>query len=219
MTLPRLVRIEGIALEDHFHLSADDECYCFFEYTSGRNWSFSATNGLITNLKKSPAKREKAEYRYKEIEIAQCAHLLQSAINPEWLKSATLVPVPPSKAADHPEYDDRMLRVCCAIHGGVGIDVRPLIRQTASMEAAHVSSQRPSVEDLLEVWEIDEALATPAPSAIAVVDDVLTAGVHYRAAHTLLSNRFPGVALVGFFIARRVFPPLDWEGGVAPGSG
>ena len=46
----------------------------------------------------------------------------------------------------------------------------------------------------------------PAPAAIAIVDDVLTAATHYRAMHTALSERLPSVPVVGFFIARRVFP-------------
>jgi hypothetical protein len=45
-----------------------------------------------------------------------------------------------------------------------------------------------------------------AVTAIAVVDDVLTAGVHYRAMHTVLSRRFPDVPIIGVFVARRVFP-------------
>ena len=42
-----------------------------------------------------------------------------------------------------------------------------------------------------------------APEFIAVVDDVLTTGAHYRAAKSLLSARFPGTRIAGLFIARR----------------
>ena len=37
-----------------------------------------------------------------------------------------------------------------------------------------------------------------------LVDDVLTAGSHFRAAKDLLSLNFPGVPVVGLFVARRV---------------
>jgi hypothetical protein len=55
------------------------------------------------------------------------------------------------------------------------------------------------------VYGIDEAKAAPAPQAIAVVDDVLTNGTHFRAMKAILKDRFPGVSVVGMFIARRVF--------------
>jgi len=51
---------------------------------------------------------------------------------------------------------------------------------------------------------VDESLLEPAPRVIAVVDDVLTTGAHFKAAQLLLSSRFPGVAVYGIFVARRV---------------
>ena len=57
-------------------------------------------------------------------------------------------------------------------------------------------------------YRIDDALATPRPESIAIVDDVLTTGAHFRAASSLLPARFPTVEIVGLFIARRV-PDAD----------
>lgn len=120
-----------------------------------------------------------------------------------------MVPVPCSKAFGHPDYDDRIERICTGIPGA---DVRKLVRQTASTAASHEvqDGNRLTVSDLLEVYEIDESCANPPPSSIAIVDDVLTAGTHYRAMHTILSGRFPKAKIYGIFIARRVFPdPFD----------
>jgi hypothetical protein len=66
------------------------------------------------------------------------------------------------------------------------------------------------VADLLGVYEIDESIAAPPPTKIGIVDDVLTAGTHFRALQIKLNERFPGVPVVGLFIARRVFPPIEW---------
>ena len=85
--------------------------------------------------------------------------------------------------------------------------MRELVTQRTSLPAAH-EGQRPTVDDLLAVYEIDEAKAQSTPAQIAVVDDVLTVGTHFRAMKTILNRRFPGVSVVGFFIARRVFPNL-----------
>ena len=141
--------------------------------------------------------------------MLRLANPMRSVLRPDWLKEATLVPIPPSKAKDDPEYDDRMRVICENIPADFKIDVRDLVSQTESYGAAHESDHRPSVADLLEIYQINEDEAAPAPKAIGIMDDVLTAGVHYRAMHTVLLRRFPGISIVGIFIARRVFPPND----------
>jgi predicted amidophosphoribosyltransferase len=203
----RFRRVDDQNRSDHYHLTADDECFYLLEYTSGQNYSFSETNSLISNLKKRPSLAGTAQYRYKSEAIDACGPALGEAINPSWLADATLVPVPPSKARGDAEYDDRVLRICRAIPSAAAIDVREIVLQTRSLQAAHeTGAQRPSVEDLLAVYQIDETKTEPAPRQIGVVDDVLTVGTHFRAMKTILRDRFPGVGIVGFFIARRVFP-------------
>jgi hypothetical protein len=204
----RFSQIDESNLADHGRLRPEDVCLYLYEYTSGRNYAFSQTNSLINNLKKKPSTSSAAELQYKTGAIVRSARDIVGALNPEWLAIATLVPVPGSKAADHPDHDDRMGQVCDRL--GQGLDVRRLVRQRGSTEAAHEAGPfgaRVSVEDLLTTYEIDETLAAPAPRAIGVFDDVLTAGTHFRAMHTILGARFPGVPITGIFIARRVFPP------------
>jgi predicted amidophosphoribosyltransferase len=211
----RLSQIDEASRGDHYHLTSDDHCFYLYEYTSHRDYSFSATNNLISNLKKKPSQADQAHYWYKGQAINACGRALGAALNPNWLGSATLVPVPGSKAADHPDHDDRMERICRLMRQPPP-DVRALVRQAASTAAAHEAAQgdRVTVEALLELYAIDEAHTAPAPQAIAIVDDVLTAGTHYRAMHRVLANRFPGVPIIGLFVARRVFPadPFDFGG-------
>lgn len=151
------------------------------------------------------------QYKYKLRAIRECGQHLSGAINHDWLNGATLVPVPPSKVAGDVEYDDRMAEICAAFPAQFAIDVRRLVVQTQSTDAAHESDHRPSVDELLALYDIDEALTAPTPTRIAIIDDVLTAGTHYRAMHIKLAARFPGVPLVGMFIARRIFPQIDLE--------
>jgi predicted amidophosphoribosyltransferase len=199
---PRLRKIDEQSRPDHTRLTPDDDCVYLYEYTSRKGYSFSATNNLISNLKK---KSSSWGQQYKAQAIREVAHAFAVAINPAWLDGATLVPVPPSKAKGDAGYDDRMLQVCRQIRTPP-LDVRELVLQRSSLAAAHESQDRPPVEDLLREYQIDESQATPAPRWIGVFDDVLTVGTHFVAMKTILGARFPGISIQGFFIARRVFP-------------
>ena len=138
---------------------------------------------------------------------------MRAAINDKWLKFGTLVPVPPSKGLTDPLYDNRMERVCNLIWPGVA-DVRNLVVQNRSMQASHErdqDQQRITKDELVDAYSIDENVAEPAPTNIAIVDDMLTAGTHYRAMHHVLSQRFPDAQILGMFIARRIFPDDVWD--------
>ena len=202
---PRLRKIDEQSRPDHTRLLPDDDCVYLYEYTSRKNYTFSATNSLISNLKKKPGA---PGYQYKVRDIGLAARAFATAINPAWLDGATIVPVPPSKTKGDADYDDRMLQVCRQIRTTPALDVRELVVQRSSLPTAHLSEEgpRPSLEDLLREYEIDERLTNPAPRWIGVFDDVLTAGTHFIATKTILRSRFPGVRIAGFFIARRVFP-------------
>jgi hypothetical protein len=59
---PRFLKIDDQNRGDHSHLTAADECYFLYEYTSRRNYSFSSTNQLISNLKKKPSQASANEF-------------------------------------------------------------------------------------------------------------------------------------------------------------
>jgi hypothetical protein len=205
----RLSKIDASNRGDHYHVTKADECYYLFEYTSQRDYRFGPANDLISNLKKSVSRVAMPEYWHKGRVIADCSRYLASTLNDDWLRVATLVPVPPSKDRSNPLYDNRITVICCNIsaYKNYPIDVRELVEQRESTHAAHESPQdRPSLEQLRRIYRIDESLVDPAPAAIGIVDDVLTAGTHFRAMKDLLAVRFPSVRSAGIFIARRVFP-------------
>lgn len=62
------------------------------------------------------------------------------------------------------------------------------------------------MEELVGLYEVDEGLAEPAPETITLFDDLLRSGAHFKAAQRVLAGRFPGVAMVGVFLARVVAP-------------
>lgn len=209
----RLSKIDELTRLDHSYLEPDDECYYLGEYTARMGYAHSDTNQLIYNFKKSPEKKGRPEWHYKEAAIQQVASQFRAIFSDDWLsQKATLVPIPPSKHKADPLYDDRMIRMLRQMTSGLTSDVRELVIQKANMHAAHDEThQRPTPTDLIANYEVPEDLATPAPRVIAVFDDLITTGCHFKAMQAVLGRRFPGVPMIGFFIARRVPEAHDVE--------
>jgi hypothetical protein len=211
-TFPRrLTQIDDLTRSDHYYLTADDTCYFLGEYTARGGCSFSATNSLIFNFKKSVAKRGEYQWRYKEQAIRQVAEAFRDSINADALNGTTLIPIPPSKAKTDPLYDDRLTRMLEAIRSQPPLDIRELLIQRTSTDAVHNSDNRPSPSILESIYEIDQTLIAPQPQLIALFDDVLTTGSHFKASQSLLERVFPGVRIIGVFIARRVPEAMDIE--------
>jgi predicted amidophosphoribosyltransferase len=180
----------------------DDDCYYFLQYTARGGFRYSATNDLISNLKKGVDRRGLAEYRYKEQAIEESARAFRAALQDPDIDALTFVPVPPSKAKSDPLYDNRISLILKKIREHPPVDIRELIIQTQSTVAAHLSPTRLRPSDLETIYSLDEALLTPHIPQIAIVDDVLTTGAHFKAVKAILSNRLPNTKIIGLFIAR-----------------
>jgi predicted amidophosphoribosyltransferase len=126
------------------------------------------------------------------------------ALNPKWLLVATLVPMPPSKVKSDPMYDDRLMQMLQVLGTGLQLDIREMITQRESIDAAHSTEVRPRVDELCDNYLIDESLVDPPPRVIGLIDDILTTGSHFKAAQLLLRSRFPAIKIYGIFVARRV---------------
>ena len=199
----RLTEIDELTRPDHYWLTAADRCYFLGEYTARKGYSYSQTNQLILNFKKPLDRKGKPEWRYKQSALLQVADAFQRALG-EDPPAFVFVPVPPSKARDNQLHDDRVKRMLRAIWPDRSADVRELIVQLESTDAAHENPLRPKPAQIQAAYRIDESLATPEPRTIAIVDDLLTTGAHFRAASSVLAARFPAVQIIGLFVARRV---------------
>lgn len=199
-----LTKIDDLIRPDHGYLTSNDQCYFLGEYTARKGYSESATNQLVLNFKKAMDKKGKAEWKYKQQAIETVSSMFYETLDPQLMMTATLVPIPPSKAKTDPLYDDRLIQMLNGIDITSRLDIRELIIQTQSTQAAHESENRPRPEEIEKIYTIDKNLMHPIPSEIWIFDDVLTAGTHYRAASSILMKTFPGVLISGYFIARRV---------------
>ena len=156
MSSPRFQKIDETNIGDHTRILKSDRVIFLREYTAQKGFAFSDTNGLISNLKK----KGDGGYRYKSRAIDQCATEISNGLNPDWLKTACLVPIPPSKCKTDEAFDDRILRICnvIAAKASFAVDVREIIMQADSLRAAHDSNDRPSVEELMANYRFDDAL-------------------------------------------------------------
>ena len=205
----RLTRVDELTLRDHQFLSDQDVCYFFGEYTARKPYSYSETNGLIKNFKKKLDVKGTPQWRHKGRVIREVAATFRDAIDERSLSALTLVPIPPSESKDDPMYDDRMLRMLHAIDRELDLDIRELVGQTETTAKSHESEYRLLPEELAELYRIDESLVDPTPNCIAIVDDVLTKGSHFKAMQAVLGSRFPSAHIIGLFIARRVWDADD----------
>ena len=194
--------------EEHIYLDHDDECfYIYGEHIARAGYAASPTNQLISNIKKEVSKRGTPEYFYKERDIIQVANLVKEALGNDVLP-ITVIPVPPSKAKDDPEYDNRIL-LCLGEIIKDGWDVRELIVAKASMRAHHEhqsGEKRPTPDELYQMLMIDETCFSQKPiqQKIILFDDVLTNGTHFKACKRLLLERLPESKVYGLFIARTI---------------
>ena len=199
----RFTKIDDLTRAAHYHLTPDDDCYYLREYTSHKGSGASDTNNLILNFKKEPDRVGRPEWRYKEEAVRQLAAEFKAAnaISGGW----TWVPIPPSRTKSDPLYDDRLLWMLRVMGRGETLDVRELISQTGNIRAAHSAATRLRPEEIAAHYAVDESVADPFPKGIILFDDVLTTGAHFKAAKRILEERFPGIRIIGVFIARRTF--------------
>lgn len=203
MAIDRLTQIDELTRGDHYYLTDDDICFYFGEYTAKKGYSYSDTNQLITNLKISPKHKATPRWYYKQSAIRQAGQAFRRNINRDWVEQdGIFVPIPPSKTKDHPEYDGRVADILTTGFQGYECDIRELILQSESMPADHETEDRIDLDELYKLYSIDESLCDPAPTQIAIVDDVLTTGKHYVAAKRRLSEAFPEADIIGLFVAR-----------------
>lgn len=201
------LKIDELLIRDHHCLDLNDRCYYFMDYTSHAGFGYSASNDLIQNFKKPVNRKHLLEYKYKISAIDEISRMLIESLQPPpagWL----LVPIPPSKIKTNPLYDDRLIQ-CLQRFCQDSADMRELLISKRDMIASHESSSRPSINEIIDNLTIDERLCDDIPNNIALFDDVLTTGAHYKAAKSILESRFSVQNIIGIFIARRRILPKE----------
>ena len=205
----RLIKIDELTIERHYHLSADDNCYYLMEYKKEDGFD-NQEKQLIINFKKKLSTRHTNQWQYKVQAIAKLAALFHNSIVPQiFIDNVTLVPIPPSKCKTDAEYDDRMHQLLVKSFPG-NADIRELLVNIENIRSAHDNpDNRPTPQELQANMAIDPALAANIRGTVILFDDVLTSGGHFLACKNTIKQAFPNVDVIGIFISRTFWAQPD----------
>jgi hypothetical protein len=210
----KLWKIDDSTVGQHFSLATTDQCFYIWEYAAGKGYSFSPSNQLVWNLKIKPTvcAKEPARARYKQQAIQHAALALRSLMPVSFVDGrATFVPVPGSKAAKDPDYDDRLLQVLRQAFSGWSADVRVMLKLTESTAADHENDKRLAFDELLDITRLVSPSGIPPRPIVVIVDDVLNSGKHFKVAQSRILERFPRLQIRGVFLARCIHEPETRE--------
>lgn len=209
MTKLRIQEVDQKTRGLHYRLEKDDNCFYLGEYTARAGFGHSDINQLIHNLKKHPStqRTNPAEYTYKLRAIDEVSDKLRAIISEHALNNTiTLVPIPPSKTKKHPDYDDRIERICANIVKGLSTaDVQHLIINNVDIEPTHNDAAKPSPNELIQNYSINADASYRPRQTVILIDDMLTTGTHFKACQKLILQTYPDAQVVGIFISRRVY--------------
>lgn len=205
MTTPlRILRLDELEINQHFDLDSEDMCYYWRKYTAGKDYTYSDTNRLIKNFRIPISDERRVSYKIKAIDQL-AREFIQLVKNDATYTNYTFIPIPTSKGRDSQDYDDRLIKLLHLVskYKKMNMDIRELIIQSQKTPQAHTlpSKERPSVEELLNLYIIKDDLLKPTPKNIIIFDDILTKGSHFKAMKKMLQKCYPGVPIMGLFIA------------------
>lgn len=193
---------------DHAFLAASDRCSFLAPYRPGASCNREGCNQLIRNFKCEPsvARHNPQRRRHKQLAIVTLAHWLRAALTQEEAERCTWVPIPPSKRRGDPDFDDRLTRTLSLAFDAYDVDVRSLLQQVHSTVPDHAGASRVSAGALYDNLRLDVPVlsARPVRAQIALFDDVLTSGKHYKCCQRRLREALPSTPIAGVFLARRV---------------
>jgi hypothetical protein len=194
--------ISELERPDHWYLTDQDGCYFFGAYTARAGYKHSSTNQFIHNLKKKPNTRGTSQWDWKMRAIRDAGSAIRANIIPEMLTKVVFVPIPPSKIASDPEYDDRMTQVARAI--GPEVDVREVLYTKVQRTAMHAIQTRRNPDALRATLGLRSDLLGEPPAEVILLDDLLTTGCSFKVCKAMLLEVWPNANITGIFIARRV---------------
>lgn len=192
----------------YYLASEDPTLYYRRIYTVWRDYSFSETNQLIHNLKKIPIPENSHTFHHKKKAIELFSNEIITLLSNS-KQQIIIVPIPPSKTKDHPEYDNRIEQVAGKVSTGLAnVTCRSLLIRTKNIESHHISRAPRNPEKIYDSLRIDESsdIQTNSHTIIVLLDDVITTGAHFVASRRLIKERYRDTKIYGVFWAKAEYP-------------
>ena len=165
--------------DQHCYLNCADGCYFAEMYLCNRR---KGIRPAVLSLKRSNL-----------LAINYFAEQLSEAVPPDWAARYTFVPMPRSSSLNN------ALR---SVLQNIGVkDWRDLLLQKRMTPSSHGGWRPPPVLRASLLY-VNESVSEPRPSTVVILDDVVTTGSHFRAAKLVLRQRWPGLKVLGLFLAR-----------------
>lgn len=167
-----------LLLGEHCYLDCSDECY----FTDVYDCHKSGIRSTVFLVKQECANT-----------IARIAVELRPLLPAEWTRSYTFVAMPSSHGSNRP--------ISALLNHLQLNDTRELVVQRKATPLS-CTGWRLSPVEREAFFALNDLAADPKPSAVVLVDDVLTTGSHFRAARSVVRKRWPGLRIIGLFLAR-----------------
>jgi phosphoribosylpyrophosphate synthetase len=206
--------LEIIDKSFHSDLENNDECYYLRDYTRGTGFQGSPTNDLILNFKKGVKYKGTVQYPYKIKAIDQISNEILEGFKAHLkIPNPIFCPIPPSKAKDHPEYDDRLIQVLTKVQTEFPMQILELIETSTSHVPQHNAEVRMSLLELKDHLQFMNKGIDLNGKAVFLFDDIITNGRHFKACKQLILEHYPQARVIGLFIARRIEDPNleNWD--------
>ena len=199
------------------NLSADDICLYYLVYTPAGGYEASDANQWVLNYK-IPIQRlrdnpQRRHYKEKAIHDYACAIInLVRTIKVDDVSISGLhdkvgvLPVPPSKAQDDKDYDNRTLKTAMHVCNQTGFRLCDDIETTNPIMASHSGGTRDP--QIIEQTLSRVALDANKCDWLFIVDDVLVSGAHFIAINEVLKRTGFHGEVIGLFLARSIAQDL-----------
>lgn len=186
------------------YLCNDDKCFYFLDYIEG-GYEASTHNSMVLNFKKDiKHKNNPMVWQHREKAVNNFALMLHGALS-NIADEITIIPMPTSKSQNSPYFNDRLLATMDKLqfYGNNMYHIEKCLDVRMDSEPSHISGDREQ-QHLRDNLKYNSS-ANSFRRYIALIDDVLTTGAHFKVCQQMILENCPYISkfnIAGFFLAK-----------------